>query len=547
MLVTLYRRSLWFVNSLFYGLEPKMRFELSSESLATVPLFVWLSATLVVGHILYTAVKRPKINLPGPRGWPYVGNLFQLGEDAAQTYYKWSKRYGPVYKVQLGEREVIIINSAQASKELLTDLGSIYISRPLFYTFHTVVSSTAGFTIGTSPWDESCKRKRRAAATALNRVAVQSYVPIIDRETFSLVEDLYSAKGKAIAPFAYFQRLALNVSLSVNYGSRLDKISDELLQEIVEVETHVANFRSVSNSAADYLPIVRYVQMLVGGNNSFAAQIRARRDKYMRRLLEDLKARVKAGTDIPCITGNIIRDPTAKLTDLELSSICLSMVSAGLDTLANTFIWSMGFLAKHPEIQEKAYSELSKVYQGQVPNSDSEQVEYITALHKECSRYFSVLKLALPKATISDSSYKGVNTPAGTTVFLNAFAIHQDAERYGDVENFRPERFLEPGEENKQSHYSFGAGRRMCAGVHLANRELYIAFCKVIHFFHIQLSDVEEEKHFDINPKTGCANPKGLSSTPKPFKVRFVPRHPAALEQWIESEREKTDLIASAA
>lgn len=505
-------------------------------------LAVVVALALVLVPFAYSLVKPSKIKLPGPRGWPYVGNLFQVGEDAAQTYYKWSKKYGAVYKVQLGEREVVIINTAQASKELLTDLGSIYISRPLFYTFHHVVSSTAGFTIGTSPWDESCKRKRKAAATALNRPAVQSYVPIIDRETLSLIEDLYKSKASPIAPFAYFQRLALNVSLVVNYGSRLDKVGDQLLNEIVEVETHVANFRSVSNSPADYLPIVRYLPRFGTNSDAFAGQIRARRDVYMSKLLNDLKQRVKDGTDIPCITGNILKDPEAKLNDDELSSICLSMVSAGLDTLANTFIWSIGFLAKRPDIQEKAYQEMYKVYQGGIPSSTEETVEYITALHKECSRYFSVLKLALPKATLGDSVYKGVKIPSGTTVFLNAWAIHQDQERYGDdVATFRPERFLEPGEENKQAHYSFGAGRRMCAGVHLANRELYVAFCKVIHFFKIELSDNPSEQEFDMNPATGCANPKGLSSTPKPFKVRFVPRDPATIEQWLEEEKSRAE------
>ncbi|TKY89373.1 hypothetical protein EX895_001904 [Sporisorium graminicola] len=523
-----------------------MRFEVSSETLASVPHVAWLGLALVIIQLVYSATKKPKLNLPGPRGWPYVGNLFQLGEDAAQTYYKWSQKYGPVYKVQLGEREVVIINTAQAAKELLTDLGSIYISRPLFYTFHTVVSSTAGYTIGTSPWDESCKRKRRAAATALNRVAVQSYVPIIDRETLSLIEDLYHARSAAIEPFAYFQRLALNVSLTVNYGSRLDKVGDQLLAEIVEVETHVANFRSVSNSPADYLPIVRYFPSMGRNSKAFAGSIRARRDVYMSRLLNDLKQRVREGTDVPCITGNILKDPEAKLTDQELSSICLSMVSAGLDTLANTFIWSMGFLAKRPDIQQKAYDEMYKVYQGAIPRSDEEAVEYITALHKECSRYFSVLKLALPKATLGDSTYKGAHIPSGTTVFLNAWAIHQDRDRYGDVENFRPERFLEPGEENKQAHYSFGAGRRMCAGVHLANRELYVAFCKVIHFFKIEPSLDPAEQEYDMNPATGCANPKGLSSSPKPFKVRFVPRDAAAIEGWIENEKSRTELQMAA-
>ncbi|CDR88137.1 probable Cytochrome P450 monooxygenase/Phenylacetate hydroxylase [Sporisorium scitamineum] len=523
-----------------------MRFELTAETLSSIPHIAWLGLALLLFHLIYTFTKKPKLALPGPRGYPYIGNLLQLGPDPAQTYHKWSLHYGPIYKVQLGERDVIIINTAQAAKHLLTDLGSVYISRPLFYTFHTVVSSTAGYTIGTSPWDDSCKRKRRAAATALNRVAVQSYVPIIDRETLSLVEDLCAAGGRAIEPFAYFQRLALNVSLTVNYGVRLEGVSDALLEEIVEVETHVANFRSVSNSFADYLPIVRYLPWFGGGGRGFACSIRARRDVYMNKLLNDLKQRVKEGTDIPCITGNILKDPSAKLSDEELSSICLSMVSAGLDTLANTFIWSIGFLAKRPDVQQKAYDEIFKVYQGQVPRSDEEAVEYITALHKECSRYFSVLKLALPKATLGDSTYKGVHIPSGTTVFLNAWAIHHDHERYGDVENFRPERFLEPGEENKQSHYSFGAGRRMCAGVHLANRELYVAFCKVIHFFRIERSEVVGEREYDIDPKTGCANPKGLSSSPKPFKVRFVPRDKKAVEGWIEDEKSRTELQMAA-
>ena len=34
---------------------------------------------------------------------------------------------------------------------------SAVIDRPTLYTFHGVISSTQGFTIGSSPWDESCK------------------------------------------------------------------------------------------------------------------------------------------------------------------------------------------------------------------------------------------------------------------------------------------------------------------------------------------------------------------------------------------------------
>lgn len=502
--------------------------------------------TTLLALAIYWKQSRGSIRLPGPRGYPIVGNLLQLGEDHAQTYYAWSKIYGSVFKVNLGERELVVVNSAAAAKELFNDLGSVYISRPLFHAFHKVVSSTAGFTIGTSPWDESCKKKRKAAATALNRVAVQSYVPIMDRETLSLVEDIYrdSKKGtQSINPYPYLQRFALNISLVVNYGSRLENVGDAMLKEIIEVETYVANFRSVSGQMSDYIPILRYLPSFETNNAKHGADVRRRRDAYMNALLQDLRNRMEKGTDIPCITRNIIRDPEAKLSDLELSSICLSMVSAGLDTLANTFIWSVGFLAKHPEIQEKAYKAMYDVYHGEIPDSSEEKVEYITALHKECSRYFTVLKLALPRATLGDSFYRGVNIPSGTTVFLNAWAIHHDAERYGDFENFRPERYLDPAEETLQAHYGFGSGRRMCAGVFLANRELYIAFCKLIHFFKI----VPGEDDYNIDPATACANPKGLSSAPKSFKVKFVPRNDSTIQGWIDDEkaRAETQMAAS--
>ncbi|EJT52230.1 hypothetical protein A1Q1_06336 [Trichosporon asahii var. asahii CBS 2479] len=523
----------------------------SSEALSFDKLGLPAIVAAAVVFVLiseYYRYAKGKLHLPGPMPYPIFGNLPQLGKDAALTMHKWSKKYGDVFKVTLGEREIMIINSAKATKELLSDQGGVYISRPMFHNYHSTLSTSAGFTIGTSPWDESCKRKRKAAATALNKTYVQEYLPIIDREALALVEDLYvNGKGGAleIDPAAYCSRYALNTSLSVNYGCRLDSVGDDLLAEIIDIETGVSDIRSTTSSWSDYVPLLRKLPTIRKTSGGYTTQeIKERRDKYMGLLLDDLKEKIAKGTDAPCITGNILKDPDAKLTPLELSSICLSMVSAGLDTLGNTFIWSLGFMAKHPEIWEKAYTELNKISNGNPPDSTEETCEYIVALYREAARYFSVLKLSLPRATLGDSEYKGVHVPSGTTVFLNAWAVHHDEDRYGDVENFRPERHLEQKDkEGALAHYSFGAGRRMCAGVHLANREMYVGFAKLIYFFKLEVGSED----YDINPETACKNTYGLSSTPFPYKVRFVPRDPEAIEQWIQDEKSRNDIsIASA-
>ena len=179
---------------------------------------------------------KPKVkNLPEIPGVPLFGNLLQFGEHHAKVAGRLAKEYGPVFQVRLGNRRIIFANTFESVKHLWITNQSALISRPKLYTFHSVVSSSQGFTIGTSPWDESCKNRRKAAATALNKPAVQSCMPIIDLESCLAIKDLIkdSQGGKVdLDPRKYFHRFALNTSLTLNYGIRIDgSIDQELLRE----------------------------------------------------------------------------------------------------------------------------------------------------------------------------------------------------------------------------------------------------------------------------------------------------------------------------
>lgn len=270
--------------------------------------------------LIYTAVKildRTDISkikgLPEVPGLPIVGSLYELGDNHAKKAAELSKKYGPVWQIRMGNRRIVFANTFDSVKQLWITNQSALISRPTLHTFHTVVSSSEGFTIGTSPWDESCKARRKAAATALNRPAVQSYMPIIDYEcTKSIKEMLVNSEfgKKDIDPNPYFQRFALSTSLTLNYGERIDgDIDDALLQEITHVEREVSNFRSTANNWADYIPLLR----LKPGGNAKALDYKKRRATYMYKLIDMLKKRIEDGTDVPCITGNVLKDPEAKL------------------------------------------------------------------------------------------------------------------------------------------------------------------------------------------------------------------------------------------
>ncbi|KAF2691001.1 cytochrome P450 phenylacetate hydroxylase-like protein [Lentithecium fluviatile CBS 122367] len=482
--------------------------------------------------------------LPEVPGLPLFGSLFELGSDHAIVAQRWAKKYGPVFQVRMGNRRIVWANSFDSVRHLWINNQSALISRPKLFTFHSVVSTSQGFTIGTSPWDESCKNRRKAAATALNRPAVQSYMPHIDLEsTVSIKELLHDSKGGEIDldPRAYWQRYALNTSLTLNYGYRIsgDK-SDSFLQEITAVETGVSHFRSTSNNWQDYVPLLR----LWSTQNKEAISFRERRDVYLDKLLRILKEKIAKGTDKPCITGNILKDPEAKLNEAEIKSICLTMVSAGLDTVPANLIMGIAYLSSPDgqRIQKKAYEEIMKVY----PNNDAwerclqeEKLPYITALYKEILRFWTVIPICLPRVSIKPIEWQGAIIPAGTTFYMNAYAADYDAGHFSEPHKFFPERYLDVPDGAGTPHYGYGAGSRMCVGSHLANRELFTAFVRLISAFEfIAPKDPRDQPILDCLKSN--AVPTGLVTEPKDFKVGFKPRNRPLLEKWIRESEERT-------
>ena len=134
------------------------------------------------------------------------------------------------------------------------------------------------------------------------------------REAASAVTEAW--KDHDVDPNPYFSRFALNTSLTLNYGFRIEGgVDSELLKEIVHVERVVSNFRSTSNNWQDYIPLMQ----LWPSQNVEAKEYRDRRDRYLGMLLETLQKKIDDGTDKPCITGNVLKDPEAKLNEGERS------------------------------------------------------------------------------------------------------------------------------------------------------------------------------------------------------------------------------------
>ncbi|KAM5375396.1 hypothetical protein ACJZ2D_005957 [Fusarium nematophilum] len=486
-------------------------------------------------------------NLPGPPGWPVVGNLFQHPDEIpAVTYTRWARTYGPVFQIQLGNTTAVVVNSADAAKQLFIGQRHGMNSRPTFYVFHKQVSKSVT-SIGTSPWDESCKRRRKLAASSLNRPRVESYASILNLEAREFLKDLYSEchDGSVEIDFVpAVKRFSLNLSLTLNYGTRVSSVKslydDPLFTEISYVESEISKLRDTSTNYANYIPLLRYwtpvaeLLRLNGGPKDHGADIGRRRLAYNDILLSRLKDEVSRGEDKPCIQGGVLHDPeSATLTREELISVSLSMM-AGADSNQPTIAWAILLLAHRPDIQQKAYLAVKESGILDSPSNAfaSSKIPYIEAFTKEISRYFSVLKLALPKATYLDCKWENATIPANTLVFLNSWACNRDPDVFSEPDTFAPERWLPQSPDHGAHQFAFGLGGRMCVASLLAHNALYIVFLHLIA--HFEIFPAQGATADEIDPIKGLKG-RSFVGIPRGVRARFAPREGQRLKAWLDN------------
>ncbi|KIW00052.1 uncharacterized protein PV09_08399 [Verruconis gallopava] len=487
-----------------------------------------------------------------PGALPIVGHLLALGDDHATVCERWWKKYKfSTFQIRLGNTRAVVVNSFEDCRRMLIGNQSAVIDRPTLYTFHGVISSTQGFTIGSSPWDESCKNKRKATGQALGRPAIRTYWPMFDLESYCIVRDLVkdSEKGEKLLNIRpYFQRYALNTTLTLCYGIRMDSVWDDMLREILYVGSAISLLRSASENFQDYIPLLRWLPK--NEKNRRSKELRERRDKYLNELLDKVRNMIKKGTDKPCISAAILKDEETKLTGVEVSSICLSLVSGGFETIPGTLTACIGSLStpEGQKFQERAYDDILRVY-GSVESAwekcfQDENVPYVNAICKEAERYYTVSAMSLPRKTVSEIKWDGAVIPPKTMILINAQAANHDEARYGPTASeFNPERWLSslspPTEIEAKGiqHFDFGAGSRMCSGQFIASRLLYAALVRVITSFKIIASKEEPPNtdYVDYNQLKSA-----LVAIPVDFKVRLVPRDGVSLEASLIAAKERT-------
>ena len=137
--------------------------------------------------------------------------------------------------------------------------------------------------------------------------------------------------------------------------------------------------------------------------------------------------------------------------------------------------------------------------------------------------------LSVPHATSEDDIFQNWFIPAQTTVIVNLHAIHQDPVQYPEPGKFIPERHLNYVQQRQDKfsqttedrpHLAFSTGRRVCVGIHLAERTLFMAASGILSCFRIDRPS--KDTLIDVvSPR----NAQAPTFAPRTYKVHITPRH----------------------
>ena len=75
---------------------------------------------------------------PGPRPFPIIGNLLELGDKPHQSLTTLSKTYGPLMSLKLGSTTTIVISSSKTAQEVLNKNDQAFSSRAVLNAVQAV-------------------------------------------------------------------------------------------------------------------------------------------------------------------------------------------------------------------------------------------------------------------------------------------------------------------------------------------------------------------------------------------------------------------------
>ncbi|PLB48815.1 putative cytochrome P450 [Aspergillus steynii IBT 23096] len=441
-------------------------------------------------------------------------------------YKTWHQQYGPVICLKLAGYTVLILGTHDVVKDLLVKKARIYSARPSIGSAHYF---TKGMVAGWLSYGPEWQKIHGIESVFFKRGLVQSYRLLQDLESKQLVYELLS--GRDFVPL--FQRFAKSTPFTILFGKRLATTDSPEVQELEDlVQSLVGEIKWVhllgAIPLADRLPKPLKVWEKMGDRLH---------DRIFRIFEKYTTAAVKrAGWNWATELEHRMREQ-----GLSFRQTCFLVYELQVAAFASTWIVLNRVIKAallNPEKTRKVRQELDLVVGvDRLPRfEDVDRLPYTNAFLSEALRWRSFLPLGIPHSLAEDDEYKGCYIPKDTVVFPNQWALDHDEKVFHHPDEFLPERWIENPELPLTT---FGFGKRICPGQHMARNTLFIAVVRCLWGYDLITTESPDDPYNSSRKAIDFSAPKGLS-----FVVRSEKHKETIEREWNMADKDMTPILS---
>jgi cytochrome P450 len=438
-------------------------------------------------------------SIPGPKAAPILGNILDMRQgEVFKIMVDMHKKYGDLFLLELPKNSYVYAIAGPDSVQHVLQMNNqnyikgdrIQITAPLIG--NGLFASEGAF------W----RRQRRMMQPAFHRreIARLAHIMVeVIQETMAGWEPCIDL-GERLDMQHEMMKLTMEVVTRTLFTNSLAPA------EVAEMGRQITFLLDVITERGQ-VPIRLGEKLPTARNRRFDAGVAAI-NAIVYRLIEARRAGGDPGDDLLGMLLTAQDEETGeRMTDEQLRDELVTMFLAGHETTAIALSWSILLLSLNPAARRKLQDEVDTVLDGRAPGpEDYSSLPYTAAVIQEAMRLYPPLPITIRQA-LNDDVLDGYPVRAGSSIFVNFYALHHNPDVWDNPEGFEPERFL-PGRDAGRHRYAyapFGGGPRQCIGNNFALMEGVLALAMISQRYELNLCP-----GVDIRPHMpGTLRPRG--------------------------------------
>ncbi|XP_063437206.1 cytochrome P450 2J6-like [Mytilus trossulus] len=480
------------------------------EQLFTVGLITLI--VVFITYLIYIRYLTPGDTLPGPKAWPFLGNLIMVSR--AKNFYQLTKdlqkEYGNVFKLKLGQITIVFISGHTNISKVMVDDGENSSHRPtwMFCPKHIFKGKGIVWANG-HQWLE------------LNKLIMQAQheTTVIENMQQQLALEVNKlcqcfSPNEATDPLDHFFNSTFNIMSIVAFGKRFEYEEPDFTTLRTKVKYIFKHGQSLGRKETLFSWLALFtksqVSEVVGEMDKLHALIKRKLENH----ITDHNSKIPRDLlDVYLNLSETERKDSA-LSESNFFQAIIDMYIAAYETYTGTMMALVFYLLKYPDVQKKCREEIHRVCRGKqtVTIEDRDELRYVESTIKEVLRIAKPVVLAIYRTNPREIKVEKNTIPAESIILFDLNDPQIDPKLWDRPNEFDPDRWTTP---QKNGYLPFGIGPRRCVGAPTVEMSLFFMITNILKKFELI---PEDERNLPMERDW-----TGISLFPKPFKMFMKP------------------------